>query len=176
MSGRARLVAIATAWLIVTTMRGAVPASAQFKEPPLEDHPLAYACVAHAAPHCEVPVTPWCEKHKFALSPDLAVYCYQHEKAEAELSGAISDYARRCFPPDPTKGVRITLAVTTDSDGVVRRAVVAPVDVARVNADPALRQYAERAVRAIMDPNCSRLPLPQTLLGRQLEFTFRVGG
>lgn len=172
-------------WLIVTTMHGAVPASAQFKEPPLEDHPLAYACVAHATPHCQVPVTPWCEKHKVGLSPDLAVYCYQHEKAEAERGphlsapqrGAISDYVRRCLPPDLTTtggGMQIMLSVTTDIDGVVRRASISPIDAARVKADPALRQFAERAVRAVVDPNCSHLPLPQAFLGQRQEFTFRV--
>ncbi len=29
-----------------------------------------------------------------------------------------------------------------------------------------LRVFSERAVRAVMDPNCANLPLPQTLLGQ----------
>jgi hypothetical protein len=36
-----------------------------------------------------------------------------------------------------------------------------------------LRVFSERAVRAVMDPNCANLPLPPTMLGQIRTFTFR---
>jgi hypothetical protein len=69
--------------------------------------------------------------------------------------------------------LQVLLIITTDSDGVVRRAVVAPEDAFRMSADPVLRQFAMRAVLAVMDPNCAHLPLPQAMLGQSREFTFR---
>jgi hypothetical protein len=89
--------------------------------------------------------------------------CYRLPRA-----GAIGAYVRRCLPPDPTmagSNMQIILTVTTDSDGVVRRAIISPIDAARASADPVLQQFTERAVSAVMDPNCSHLPLPQALLG-----------
>jgi len=37
------------------------------------------------------------------------------------------------------------------------------------------RAFAERAVRAVLDPTCANLPLPRTMLGqrRTLDFRFR---
>ncbi len=46
------------------------------------------------------------------------------------------------------------------------RAVVAPEDAGRVSGNMRLRVFSERAVRAVMDPNCANLPLPQTMLGQ----------
>ena len=43
-------------------------------------------------------------------------------------------------------------------------------------ASPAIRvfrAFAERAVRAVLDPRCANLPLPQTMLGKINELTFR---
>jgi hypothetical protein len=36
-----------------------------------------------------------------------------------------------------------------------------------------LQVFAERAVRAVLDPNCANLPLPQNMLGQTRVFTFR---
>jgi hypothetical protein len=36
-----------------------------------------------------------------------------------------------------------------------------------------LRVFSERAVRAVMDPNCANLPLPPNLMGQVRTFTFR---
>jgi hypothetical protein len=56
---------------------------------------------------------------------------------------------------------------------VVRRAIVASDDQGRVAGDPRLRVFSERAIRAVLDPQCANLPLPPTLLGQNREFTFR---
>jgi hypothetical protein len=56
---------------------------------------------------------------------------------------------------------------------VVRTADVADADQARVNANPRLRVFSERARRAVLDPQCANLPLPPALLGQNREFTFR---
>jgi neural Wiskott-Aldrich syndrome protein len=91
--------------------------------------------------------------------------------------GAIGDFVRRCWSTDPgmldLDRMQVLLTVTTDPSGVVRRAVVADDDAGRVGSDMRLRVFAERAIRAVLDPNCSNLPLPQTMLGQTRVFTFR---
>jgi hypothetical protein len=91
--------------------------------------------------------------------------------------GAIGDYVRKCWSTDPgmldLQKMQVLLTVTTDAGGVVRRAVVADDDVGRVSSDMRLQVFAERAVRAVLDPNCANLPLPQNMLGQTRVFTFR---
>lgn len=91
--------------------------------------------------------------------------------------GAIGDFVRRCWTTDPgmldLDKMEVLLTVTTDGGGVVRRAIVAPEDTGRVAGNMRLRVFSERAVRAVMDPNCANLPLPPTLLGQTRTFTFR---
>ena len=97
----------------------------------------------------------------------------------AAQPGAIGDFVRRCWSTDPgmpdLDKMAIRLTVTTDGSGVVRRAVVAQEDVSRVSGNPRLRVFSERAFRAVLDPNCANLPLPQSMLGqtRVLTFEFR---
>jgi neural Wiskott-Aldrich syndrome protein len=81
---------------------------------------------------------------------------------------------RRCWTPDPSilEKQRVLLTVTTDADGVARRAEVAGDDVSRMS-DPRFRAFAARAVRAIIDSRCTNLPLPSTVLGRVNVLTFR---
>ena len=66
----------------------------------------------------------------------------------------------------------ILLTVTTDTDGVVRRAEVAAADQGRL-LRPSLRAFAERAVRAVLSPACANLPLPPRMLGKVNVLTFR---
>jgi hypothetical protein len=91
--------------------------------------------------------------------------------------GAIGDFVRRCWTTDPgmldLDKMQVLLTVTTDASGVVRQAVVAPDDVGRVSGNPRLRVFSERAIRAVLDPACANLPLPQPLLGQTRVFTFR---
>ena len=95
----------------------------------------------------------------------------------AAQRGAIGDFVRRCWNTDPgmldLDKMEVMLTVTTDGGGVVRRADVAPEDAGRVTGNTRLRVFSERAVRAVMDPNCANLPLPQTMLGQTRTFTFR---
>ncbi|HTI01993.1 MAG TPA: energy transducer TonB [Acidisoma sp.] len=95
----------------------------------------------------------------------------------AAQRGAIGDKVRACWTIDSgAQGVQqmsVILKVTTDATGTARLAQVAPADQARVNADPVLRAFAERAVRAVLDYRCSALPLPPSLLGAAQTFTFR---
>jgi neural Wiskott-Aldrich syndrome protein len=96
----------------------------------------------------------------------------------ASQRGQIGNYVRRCWTYDPgAVGVnqfQVLLDITTDASGVVRVANIAPSDKARVDANPMLRAFAERAVNAVLDPRCATLPLPPALLGapRHLEFRF----
>ncbi len=68
--------------------------------------------------------------------------------------------------------MQVLLTVTTDPAGVVRAAEVAPADRGRL-ADPRLRVFAERAVRAVRSPSCANLPLPAKMLGKVDTLTFR---
>jgi hypothetical protein len=68
--------------------------------------------------------------------------------------------------------MRVLVTVTTDASGVARKAVVAGEDVVRLD-DPRFRAFAERAIRAIMDPRCANLPLPNNVLGKVNVLTFR---
>jgi len=90
---------------------------------------------------------------------------------------AIGDSVRRCWFSDPgmldLDKMQVLLTVTTDSAGTVRQADVAPEDQGKVNANPRLRVFSERARRAVLDPACANLPLPKNLLGQSRVFTFR---
>jgi neural Wiskott-Aldrich syndrome protein len=91
--------------------------------------------------------------------------------------GAIGDFVRRCWSTDPgmldLDKMEVLLTVTTDGSGVAGRATIAPEDEGRVSGNPRLRVFSERAVRAVLDPNCANLPLPQAMLGQTRVFTFR---
>jgi len=95
----------------------------------------------------------------------------------AAQRGAIAEYVRHCWSTDPgmldLDKMDVLLTLTTDGGGVVRRAVVAQEDVRRVSGNMRLRVFAERAVRAVMDPNCANLLLPQSMLGQPRTFTIR---
>ncbi len=90
--------------------------------------------------------------------------------------GAIGAFVRRCWTSDPEAldldKMQAMLTVTTDTNGVVRIAQVAPQDQGRLG-DPHFRAFAERAINAVLDPNCSNLPLPRTMLGKNNVLTFR---
>lgn len=91
--------------------------------------------------------------------------------------GRIGDYVRRCWTYDPgapdVQQFQVLLDVTTDADGVVHIASIAAADQARVDSNPALRAFADRAVNAVLDPRCAKLPLPLALLGRDEHLVFR---
>jgi neural Wiskott-Aldrich syndrome protein len=95
----------------------------------------------------------------------------------ASQRGAIGDFVRRCWNTDPgmldLDKMEVLLTVTTDAAGVVRRAVVAQDESGRVGGNARLRVFSERAIRAVLDPNCANLPLPQPMLGQTRVFTFR---
>ena len=94
----------------------------------------------------------------------------------ADQRGAIGDHVRECWTKDAgaldIEKQRVLLTVTTDAGGVARKADVSGEDVGRL-ADPRFRAFAERAVRAIMDPHCANLPLPSHVMGKVNVLTFR---
>jgi hypothetical protein len=95
----------------------------------------------------------------------------------ADQSSAIGDHVRPCWTTDPgmldLDKMQVLLTVTTDANGEVRRAEVASADLGRVAGDPRLRVFSERAVRAVMSPQCANLPLPRSMLGKTNVLTFR---
>jgi hypothetical protein len=94
----------------------------------------------------------------------------------ADARRAIGDQVRECWTRDAgalnADQLQVHLQVTTDSAGVARVAVVAADDAGRMS-DPVFRAFAERAIRAVRDPRCANLPLPQTMLGQNRTFDFR---
>ena len=50
--------------------------------------------------------------------------------------------------------------------------MIAGDDIARMS-DPRFRAFAERARRAVLDPRCANLPLPNKVLGKVNVLTFR---
>lgn len=94
----------------------------------------------------------------------------------ADQRGAIGDEVRACWTYDPgalgVDQMQVLLTVTTDAAGVARLAQVAGADAGRLS-DPVFRAFAERAVRAVLDPRCANLPLPRNMLGRTNVLTFR---
>ena len=91
----------------------------------------------------------------------------------------IAGEVRACYPEDTEarndKAFQAHLTVTVDSTGEARTVEISTSDQARVQANPAYRTLAERAQAAVMNPACSKLPLPASALGRfhQIEFVFR---
>jgi outer membrane biosynthesis protein TonB len=94
----------------------------------------------------------------------------------AAQRGAIGDHVRACWTYDPgalgVEQMQVLLTVTTDPAGVVRLAEVAGSDAGRLG-DPVFRAFAERAMRAVRDPRCADLPLPQNMLGKINVLTFQ---
>jgi hypothetical protein len=96
---------------------------------------------------------------------------------------AVGDYVHQCVGnlTSIAKHKPILITVVTDDNGIVRNAFISPinaltspsVDASALNADPALRQLAERAIAALMSPKCARLPLSQSMLGHWRVLTFR---
>jgi hypothetical protein len=94
----------------------------------------------------------------------------------ADQRGAIGDHVRECWTKDAgaldIDKQRVLLTVTTDAGGIARTVVVAGEDEGRMS-DPRFRAFAERARRAILDPHCANLPLPNNVLGKVNVLTFR---
>jgi hypothetical protein len=90
----------------------------------------------------------------------------------------IGDEVRRCYAEDTAAKdyatYVTTMTVTVDATGTVRAVELSPADRGRASSDFAFRAFAERAERAVLDPQCANLPLPANLLGQPAaKFTFR---
>jgi outer membrane biosynthesis protein TonB len=83
-----------------------------------------------------------------------------------EARRAIGDQVRECWTIDNAAlGVdkmQVHLQVVTDAAGTAHQATIAPDDQGRLS-DPVFRAFAERARRAVLDPRCANLPLPENL-------------
>ena len=81
---------------------------------------------------------------------------------------ALREHVRQCWTTEagaPTVDgkMHVMLTVSVDGDGVARTATVADEDRGRMS-DPGFRAFADRARRAVLDPRCSTLPVPKTLI------------
>ncbi len=90
-------------------------------------------------------------------------------KLSANARGAIGDRIRECWTRDAgakdADQQSARLLITTDAAGIVRDAKVL-----QTGATPVGRTFAERAVRAALDPQCAQLPLPPSLTGSVHKF------
>ena len=66
----------------------------------------------------------------------------------------------------------VLLQVITDASGVVREAEVAPADEGKLS-NPVFAAFAQRAVAAVKNYQCAKLPLPSYMLGQPQNFVFR---
>ncbi len=92
----------------------------------------------------------------------------------------IGDSVRRCYSEDTAAkdyaSFYVEMTVTVDQTGEARLAELTPAYQARANASPQFRALAERAVRAVLSPQCAHLPVPANLLNQPsntLKFGFR---
>jgi hypothetical protein len=90
---------------------------------------------------------------------------------------AIGDEVRRCYSEDTAAKDYATyyadIEVTVDATGEVREVKLMPDSAGRAAADFAYRAFAERAERAVLDPQCAKLPLPANILGTTAKLSFR---
>jgi hypothetical protein len=101
--------------------------------------------------------------------------------ANSHLSGAdrnaIGAHVKPCFNVDAgAPGLdtfSVKLLVQTDSTGVIRTAVVSPDDQGKMS-DPIFNAYAQRAIGAVLNYQCSDLSsvLPANMLGQNQTFLF----
>jgi hypothetical protein len=100
-----------------------------------------------------------------------------NNQLSAAQRGAIGDRVRECWTKDAgaldLDKMAVTVTVTTDATGTARLAEVAEADRGRVQSDPRLQVFFERARRAILDPRCASFPLPKDKLGSIQKLTFR---
>ena len=125
-------------------------------------------------------------KHRY--NPDVGGKHNAGGQAHGNVTGSltegqrktIGDEVRRCYAEDTAAKdyatYVATMTVTVDESGVVRQVRLSAADSSRASSDPAFRAFAERAERAVLDPQCATLPLPANLTGKgaqELSFRFR---
>ena len=122
--------------------------------------------------------------HKY--NPDRGGKLNAGGQAHGNLTGSLSegqrktigDEVRRCYAEDTAAKdyatYVATMTVTVDQAGTVRAVELSSADRGRASSDFAFRAFAERAERAVLDPQCANLPLPANVLGQPAaKFTFR---
>jgi hypothetical protein len=114
------------------------------------------------------------EKSSEAQSPSTPPSSDRGELSAAQL-GAIAEHVRVCWKTNAgvEEGQEVLLTVTTDSQGTIRKAEVAKTDLGRIVQNTQLRKFAEQAIRAVTDPLCAKLPLPNSMMGTPSIITFR---
>ncbi|MEJ1979259.1 MAG: hypothetical protein WDN49_27300 [Acetobacteraceae bacterium] len=104
-----------------------------------------------------------------------SVHGTDNTSLNAVQRGAIGEQVRECWTRDAgalgADTFSVHLIVTTDEQGVARLATIAPGDPAAALGSP-LHAFGERAVRAVLSPRCSALPLPETMKGQVHRFDF----
>lgn len=92
----------------------------------------------------------------------------------ASEKDALSQHMARCWIiPAALRGeknLRVPIELHVSRDGTVQKAEI--MDKARMGREPAYRTAAESARRAVLDPNCSPLPIPQDKYEMFKKFIF----
>jgi hypothetical protein len=115
----------------------------------------------------------------------------QATSAQGRISGGFPQGASSALPPEIYKAViqhvsscwrvnvgrlgdvrhQAHLRAVADAEGVMREAKLVPEDLARLS-DPSFQEFADAAIRSVLDPQCAQLPIPEGLLGRRIAFDF----
>ena len=117
---------------------------------------------------------------KSRANPDQGGSPSRAGDATGELSAgaraAIGGSVRRCYSEDTEAKnyAQFTahLSVTVDETGEARLVAFKPDTAARMASDPGYRALAERARDAVLNPTCSKLPIPANMLGKPQTFSF----
>jgi hypothetical protein len=107
-----------------------------------------------------------------APSPAGSVHGDITATLSADQRGAIGDRVRECWTKDAgaldLDKMQVMVTATVDNDGTARIVVPADQDRARIDGDPRLRAFFERARRAILDPRCGNNLVPKDKTGSSL--------
>ncbi|MGR3717155.1 MAG: hypothetical protein ACU0B1_10450 [Thermohalobaculum sp.] len=87
---------------------------------------------------------------------------------------AIGEAMRKCYAQDTTatsyQSYVAIITIDIDAAGRVRNAWVSGADERRAQSDQAFRDFVNRSLRTVLDPRCTRLPIPSEVLEHEPQF------
>ncbi|MBV9785708.1 MAG: hypothetical protein JO264_18030 [Acidisphaera sp.] len=91
---------------------------------------------------------------------------------------AVGQFVRSCWMTSTNSVYAgrfpLNVLVQTDETGTIRAARVADADVPRLT-DPQFHEFAELAIRSLLEPRCATLPLPPSMIGQRRVFDIHFG-
>jgi hypothetical protein len=89
----------------------------------------------------------------------------------------VNDAVRRCWVPNhhapELNKMYVDLTVALDPSGRAFDAKVAEENQQQFMADPLLKMFADKAIKATLNPRCAHFPFPRSMLGVETVITLR---